>query len=54
MNSNLNNRLQHVSEYLEQADNSNIILRNTKGKRVSRMMVWYFDLLPKAENQTLN
>jgi hypothetical protein len=37
MNSNLNNRLQHVSEYLEQADNSNIILRNTKGKRVWRL-----------------
>ncbi len=37
MNLNLNNRLQHVSEYLEQADNSNIILRNTKGKRVWRL-----------------
>lgn len=31
------NRLEHVSDYLEQADNSNIILRNTKGKRVWRL-----------------
>jgi len=37
MSSNLTTRLQHVSEYLEQADNSNIILRNTKGKRVWRL-----------------
>ena len=37
MNSNLTARLQHVSAYLEKADNSNIILRNTKGKRVWRL-----------------
>jgi len=37
MNSNLTARLQNVSAYLEQADNSNIILRNTKGKRVWRL-----------------
>jgi TnpA family transposase len=37
MNFKLNNRLQHVSDYLEQADNSNIILRNAKGKRVWRL-----------------
>jgi TnpA family transposase len=37
MSSSLTARLQHVSAYLEQADNSNIILRNTKGKRVWRL-----------------
>ncbi|MDF1655953.1 MAG: Tn3 family transposase, partial [Coxiellaceae bacterium] len=37
MSSNLTARLQNVSAYLEQADNSNIILRNTKGKRVWRL-----------------
>ena len=37
MNSSLTARLQHVSSYLEQADNSNIILRNTKGKRVWKL-----------------
>ncbi len=37
MNSNLTARLQHVSAYLEQADNSNIILRNPKGKCVWRL-----------------
>lgn len=37
MNSKLNSRLQHVSDYLEKSDNSNIILRNAKGKRVWRL-----------------
>lgn len=37
MSSNLTARLQHVSTYLEQVDSSNIILRNTKGKRVWRL-----------------
>lgn len=37
MNSNLHRRLRQVSEYLEQTDNTNIILRNKKGKRVWRL-----------------
>lgn len=37
MNSNLVSRLQHVSAYLEKADNSNIIFRNKKGKRIWRL-----------------
>lgn len=47
MASGLNNRLHQVSDYLEQADNRNIIMRNPKGKRL-----WRFPSPNKFEGDT--